>query len=68
MDHKKQIQQFLTAIANDKYEDANELFPKILKSTVTNIINNNKSEVLKKLNAGVEQVATSSLEIEKTSN
>lgn len=67
MDHKEQLQKFLTAIANDKYADADALFPKIIDSTVKNIINNNKPEVLKKLNANAEQIAISALNSEKAS-
>lgn len=67
MEHKEQIQKFLTAIANGKYTDADELFPKVVNSTYKNIINNNKPEVLKKLNADAEKIAISAIDLEKSS-
>ena len=59
------LAKFLNALANDKYTEADALFPKVVDSAIKNVINNNKPEVLKKLNAEAEAIATSSLNFEK---
>jgi glutathionyl-hydroquinone reductase len=65
MSNKEQLTKFLNALANDKYTEADELFPKVVDSAIKNIINNNKPEVLKKLNANAESIATAALNFDK---
>lgn len=65
MSDKEHLTKFLNALANDKYTEADELFPKVIDSAIKNVINNNKPEVLKKLNANAETIATAALNFEK---
>jgi hypothetical protein len=67
MTEKEHLTKFLNALANDKYTEADELFPKVINSAIKNIINNNKPEVLKKLNAKAESIATAALNFDKPS-
>lgn len=67
MSDKEHLIKFLNALANDKYTEADELFPKVINSAIKNIINTNKPEVLKKLNANAEQIATAALNFNKPS-
>lgn len=67
MSQKEYIKQFLNSLANDKYTEAETIFPKVMDSVIQNVINNNKPEVLKKLNAEAEKIATSAIELETAS-
>jgi len=64
-ENREHIKQFLNALANNKYTEADEVFPKVVNSALKNIINNNKLNVLTKINAQAEKTAISALELEK---
>lgn len=56
-DKIKATKEFIVALANDDYVQADKLFPNVVDAAIKNIINNKKPEVLKQLSAQAEQVA-----------
>lgn len=52
---------FIVALANDDYVQADKIFPNVVNAAIQNVINNKKPEVLKQLSAQAEQVAKESL-------
>ena len=62
MTDKNTVKDFIVAIANDDYIQADKAFPKVIDSSLKKIINNRKPEVLKALSAEAEKIAQSSIE------
>ncbi len=65
MTDKEAIKQFLGALANDDYVEADKHFPNVVSSSINNLINNKKPAVIERLNAEAEKSALSAVELTK---
>lgn len=64
MTDKNLVKDFVTALANDDYVKADEVFPKVVQSSLDKIINSKKEEVVTQLNKDAERIAGLSIEPE----
>lgn len=56
---------FINALANDDYVKADELFKKVVKNSLNNVINKNKEDVASKISSKVDNLAKDSLNKKK---
>jgi len=61
MSDKEDIKQWLNALANDDYVEADKQFINVVNSSLKSVINNKKPAIIKQLSADAEQVATNSV-------
>lgn len=64
-ENKEAIKNWLNALANDDYVEADKQFPNVVKTNLNSLINNKKPAIVKQLSAEAENLAAASVELEK---
>jgi hypothetical protein len=62
MSEKDVIKQWLNAISNDDYVEADKQFPNVVNCALNSVINNKKPAIIKQLSAEAEEEAVVSPE------
>lgn len=69
MTDKEKVKSFLKALSKDDYQEANKIFPEVVKSSVKSLINKRKQDVINDINTKASELIISSVlekEEEKT--
>ena len=66
MTDKTLAKEFLIAISNDDYKKADEVFPKLVKSSLDTVINKHKPSIVEQLNKKSEKVVIDSVQTDST--
>ena len=62
MSTKKKITDFVTALAKEDYKTANAIFPDVVESSVKELINKRKPDVIADINANASKLVSASVQ------